>query len=124
MHSCLAAPAPSWQSTPSARACGKPNHVTAHSCVWVLQVTTQLGITAGLEADQAVKLAHITSLHKEAAALRGAIEEQAQRTQGAEQSLAATQAELTHRDTAMAGACMPHRLVPLYVCLLYSSFRL
>lgn len=69
----------------------------------LLQLTTQHGITAGLEADQAAKLAHIESLKRDATALRTALHEQQLLTQAAESGLDATRAELSHHDLVIEG---------------------
>lgn len=69
----------------------------------LLQLTTQQGVTAGLEADQAAKLAHIDALKMDASALRSALHEQQQLTQAAESALDATRAELGHHDTVIEG---------------------
>ncbi len=69
----------------------------------VLQLTTQQGITAGLEADQAAKLSHIDHLTAGAAALQDRLEQQVRQTEAADEAVAASQAELADRDSAMAG---------------------
>lgn len=71
--------------------------------LFLLQLTTQHGITAGLEADQAAKLAHIECLKRDATALRSALHEQQCLTQAAESGLDAAQAELSHHDLVIEG---------------------
>lgn len=68
-----------------------------------MQLTTQKGMTAGLEADQAAKLSHLDSLKGENAALRGALEEQQELAQTAESRLEAAQADLAHHDLVTTG---------------------
>ena len=96
--------------------------------VCVLQLITQQGITAGLEADQAAKLAHIDVLKSEMTATKTALRKQEELTRAAESALEAAQAELSQRDTVIAGqstvckltigefsdvACLAHYLVQL-----------
>ena len=78
-------------------------HQSQAEWLCLLQLTTQQGMTAGLEADQAAKLAHIDALKRDGIALQAALDEQKQLTQGAESALDATQAELSHLDLATEG---------------------
>ena len=75
------------------------------SAMWV-QLTTQQGITAGLEADQAAKLAHIESLNTDAAAMRDQLEQQTRKREAAEEASAAAQAKLSDHDADMTGGPM------------------
>lgn len=78
-----------------------------------MQLTTQQGITAGLETDQTAKLAHIDSLNSDAAALRTSLEHQAAQTEAAQEALAGSQGELTDREAAMAGEHSRLRLMSM-----------
>lgn len=69
----------------------------------MLQLVTQQGITAGLEADQAAKLAHIDVLKSDMAATKAALQAQEELTQAAELASEAAQAELSRCDTLVAG---------------------
>ena len=80
--------------------CDEPAYVKQ---LCLLQLTTQEGMTAGLEADQAAKLAHIDALKKDANALKSALHEEQLLTQAAESALDATRAELSHRDLVIEG---------------------
>ncbi len=71
-----------------------------------VQLTTQQGITAGLEADQAAKLAHIESLNMDVAAMRDRLEQQSQKTEAAEEASAAAHAKLSDHDSDMTGGHM------------------
>ena len=68
-----------------------------------MQLTTQRGITAGLEADQATRLAHIDSLKKEMTALKVALKEQQDLTQANESSLEAAHDRLRQHELVMTG---------------------
>lgn len=73
-------------------------------CATLLQLTTEQGMKAGLEADQAAKLAHIESLDAAAVAMRARLEQQTQQAEAAEGAAAAAQAEVTDHEIAMGGA--------------------
>jgi len=72
----------------------------------LMQLTTQQGITAGLEADQAAKLAHIESVNMDVAAMRDRLEQQSQKREAAEEASAAAQAKLSDHDADMTGGHM------------------
>jgi len=69
-------------------------------------LTTQQGITAGLEADQAAKLAHIETLNMDVAAMRERLEQQTYKREAAEEASAVAQAKLSDHDADMAGEPM------------------
>jgi len=71
-----------------------------------VQLTTQQGITAGLEADQAAKLAHIESVNMNVAAMRNRLEQQTHKREAAEEAAAAAQAKLSDHDAGMTGGPM------------------
>ena len=68
-----------------------------------MQLTTQKGITAGLEADQAAKLTHIDSLKEETTALGVALKAQQELTQTTKSHLEAEQADQSHHDSVIKG---------------------
>ena len=72
----------------------------------MMQLTTQQGITAGLEADQAAKLAHIETLKMDVAAMRERLEQQTHKREAAEEASAAAQAKLSAHDADMTGEPM------------------
>ena len=76
----------------------------------MLQLITQQGITAGLEADQEAKLAHIDVLKGNMAAAKTALHKQEELTQAAQAAFEATQAELSHCKAVIAGLCMVWKL--------------
>ena len=71
-----------------------------------MQLTTQQGITAGLEADQAAKLAHIETLNMDVAAMRERLKQQTHKREAAEEASAAAQAKLSAHDADMTGEPM------------------
>lgn len=73
------------------------------ACICVLQLITQQGITAGLEADQEAKLGNM-------AAAKTALHKQEELTQAAQAAFEATQAELSHCKAVIAGLCMVWKL--------------
>ncbi len=75
-------------------------------CAIWMQLTTQQGITAGLEADQAAKLAHIETVNMDAAAMRERLEQQTQKREAAEGASAAAHAKLSDHGADMTGEPM------------------
>ena len=69
----------------------------------MLQVTTQQGMAAGLQADQTAKLIHIDSLKATVTEVQVQLGEQQRQTATAEEACATLQHEVTRYEAAMAG---------------------